>query len=260
MRKIFLLLSLCFSIFFCIGQGIQKSSLRLQHLPLDAQAPEIIKFVVNVMESDDSPINYLPIVATLDTIADMLSPYEFTDTLPLKKFVTDLHTLSEATELLDNAYEGTKIKSIIDSIPNITFFTQSHREDQKVDSVFTCIKQYYGITTNLRELLQDLMNGYEKYMSATSDDEREAVISELENAIGFEARIDRISRIPYLKSQLNTIISACPRDDDDVLLPQLFDLDTLKSIYESNEAARLTKVTDNKTIDNSKNKSKANKK
>ena len=241
MRKLLLIFVLFFSISFCLGQQSERASMRLMHLPLDAPALEITKFINKILEYDSNPFNYLSIVSTLDTIAQQLSPYAISDSLPLKKFVADLHLLDEATNLINLPYDGQRIKSVTDLIPNVTFFSNSQRENLEVDSVFTSLRQYYGITTNLQELLQDIINGQENYIKATSDGERNIVISQLEEAISFDVRNKRISRIPYLKMQFDTILSACPRDENNMLLPQSFDLNTLKNIYESNEAVRLTR-------------------
>lgn len=257
MRKIFILsLMIMFGV-LCWSQNSTNNAIqRLKHLPTDAQTPELAKYVTNLIERDDNPLNYLPIIDQLDSIAAILSPYENLNSIGLSKFTADLHILSEALEILKQPYDGERINIVIDSIDHVTFHSKSQMENQQVDSIFNSVKQYYGITTNLQELLNDMIDGKERYMTATTEEERTEILKEIEENLMFDLRNKRLSRIPYLKAQLDIVFKSCPRDESGKLIPESFDVERLKEIYESNERARSTRVKEDGLKDKSKKKNK----
>ncbi len=236
--------------------GANKLTLRLKHLPTDAPTLELSKFVTNLMERDNNPLNYLPILNQLDSLTTLLTPYENLNSIGLGKFTTDLHTLSEAIEILQQPYDGNRIDAVIDSIDNLTFYTESQMLNQQVDSVFKSVKQYYGITTNLQELLSDVIAGQERYIVAATDEEKTEILKEIDENIMFDLRNERISRIPFMKSQLDTVFQSCPRDETGKLLPESFDVERLRRLYESNEQARSTKVREDSSTGKFKKKKK----
>lgn len=257
MRKIFIISLIIMSGVLCWSQDSTSNAiLRLKHLPSDALTPELAKYVSNLMEKDDNPLNYLPIINQLDSLTALLSPYESLNSIGFSKFTSDLHMLSEAIEILDQPYNGERINNIIGSIDDLTFHSKSQVENQQVDSIFNSVKQYYGITTNLQELLNDMIDGKERYMTATTEEERTEILKEIEENLTFDLRNKRLSRIPYLKAQLDIVFKSCPRDESSKLIPESFDVERLKEIYESNERARSTRVKEDGSKDKSKKKNK----
>lgn len=257
MRKIFIISFIIMSGMLCWSQnGTGKAILRLKHLPNDAPTPELAKYVTNLMGKDENPLNYLPIINQLDSLTILLNPYENLNSIGLTKFTADLHVLSEAIEILQKPYDGERIKAVIDSIDNLTFHTESQMANQQVDSIFKSVKQYYGITTNLQELLNDMINGQEHYTTATTDEEKTEILKEIEENLMFDFRNKRLSRIPYLKKQLDIVFQACPRDESGKLIPESFDVERLKELYDSNEQARSTRVKEDSSKDKSKKKNK----
>lgn len=256
-HPIFTILLIVTSGVLCWSQNdINKLTLRLKHLPTDAKAIEVSKYVTNLMESDNNPLNYLPIVNQLDSLNTLLASYESLNSIGLSKFTTDLHTLSEAIEILQQPYDGERINTLTDSIDNLRFYTEVQLENQQVDSIFKSVKQYYGITTNLQELLNDVIYGQERYIKATSDEERTEILKEIDENIMFDLRNERISRIPFMKSQLDIVFQSCPRDETGNLLPELFEIERLRELYDSNEKARSTKINEDISKDKSKKKKK----
>lgn len=257
MRKIFIISFIIMSGGLCCSQNSASNAIqRLKHLPSDAPTPELAKYVYSLMERDGNPLNYLPIIDQLDSVAAILSPYENLNSIGLSKFTADLHILSEAIEILQQPYAGERINIVIDSIDNLTFHSKSQEQNQQVDSIFNSVKQYYGITTNLQELLNDMINGQENYTAATTEEEKTEILKELEENLMFDLRNERLSRVPYLKAQLDIVFQSCPRDESGVLIPELFDVERLREIYESNEQARSTRVKEDGSKDKSKKKNK----
>lgn len=257
MRKIFIISLVIMSGLLCWSQnGTDNAILRLKHLPTDAPTPELAKYVTNLMERDDNPLNYLPIINQMDTLTALLSPYESLNSIGLNKFVSDLHILSEAIEIIQKPYDGARINTVTDSIDNLKFHTESQVANQQVDSIFNSVKQYYGITTNLQELLNDMIDGQERYMTATIEEERTEILKEIEENLMFDLRNKRLSRIPYLKTQLDIVFQSCPRDENGKLLPESFDVERLGELYDSNEQARSTRVKKDGSKDKSKKKNK----
>lgn len=218
------------------------ASLRLKHLPTDAPAPELTKFITNLIGRDSNALNYLPIINQLDSLTALLAPFEKLDSIGLNKFTTDLHTLSEAIDILQSPYDGRRVNAVTDSIGNLKFYTESQVANQAVDSIFKSVKEYYGITTNLQELLDDMLNGRERYMAAAKEEEKTEILEEIDENITFEFRNERISRIPYMRKQLDLVFQYCPRDTTGKILPESFDVERLQALYDSNEQARSTRI------------------
>lgn len=251
-RKILVISLVILTGMLCLSQNAAtKATLRLKHLPADAPMPEVSKYVTDIMTRDANPLNYLPIVGQLDSLTVLLGSFESMNSIGLEKFTADLHTLADAIEILDHPYNGESINAVTDSIDHLTFFTESQKECQEVDSIFKSVKQYYGITTNLQELLDDMINGKERYMAAATEEEKSEILNEIDEMLMFDNRNERISRIPYLKSQLDIVFQSCPRDEAGNLLPESFDTERLQALYDANEQARSTRSANSSPKDKS---------
>lgn len=144
----------------------QSAIKRLSHLPADAPTPELAQYVKTLMEARLHPQHYLPILSSLDSLSAALRPYQSLDSLGLDKFTADLHTLAEAVDILSQPYDGARINAVAEDIDNLSFYTQAQRENQALEMISKSVKQYYGITTNLQELLSDMIDGREHYLGA----------------------------------------------------------------------------------------------
>lgn len=256
-RILILMLVFAVSSLVCGAQTADRTFRKLELLPLDAKAPEISKYIDNILKSDDNPVNYLPVLSTLDSLTRELERFEFFKSLPLKKFVDDLHLYSEAIDVLGSPYDGPRISAVCDSITEISFMSSTQLENARIDSITDCLRVYYGVTTNFKELLEDLIEGQKKYVAETNPEKKDEILSELEECISFDFRNQRISRIPYLKAKLELVVKACPRGEDQKLLPNSFDIVFLQSLYDANEKNRTSRIKEKSSTNKSKRKTKS---
>lgn len=222
-----------------------KTTLILQHLSSDAQAVELSKYVSDLLAYDNNPLNYLPILSQLDTINEVLARFESIKASGLDKFTADLHTLDDMQEALTEPYDGDKINALTYRIDSLTFCNQLQRDNPEIVPIFNSVKQYYSITTNLQELLTDIIDRQKEYMDAT-DNKKAEILEEIDENLNFDFRNERLSSIPYMKAQLDSVFKFCPCDESGKPLPEQFDVKKLQELYDANETARGTRIKDDK--------------
>lgn len=221
-----------------------KTTLILQHLSSDAQAVELSKYVSDLLAYDNNPLNYLPILSQLDTINEVLARFESIKAIGLNKFVVDLHTLDDAKDALDKPYDGKKINALTNRIDSLTFPTQKQMDNSGVDSIKYSVEKYFSITAYFRDLLTDMIKGQEEYMDAT-DNKKAEILEKIAKYRNHDRNIE-ISRIPYMKAQLDSVFQFCPCDESGKPLPEQFDVEKLQELYDANEEARGTRIKDDK--------------
>lgn len=195
-------------------------------------------FINDFLSFSDDISQYLPIENDLIEMNNLLKQCGLY-VVELNAFIDDLKVVEFADSVLKSPYKKETRIDAQNKLKSVKFRTDGQIKCSYVNSLLHGLSIYYLSTSNMMDLIDEIIEHQQRYLVSKTDDEKNEITEDMRSCIEFDARVDNFRSVKYMSDIYDKIIhDVIFYDEEGRIVFEKFNMDSLKTIKKDLEYMR----------------------